>query len=413
MQENERSLLNAMMMDVGILAEMTVEVDQFQSATHRTIFNAIQSLAAKGVTPDVMAIHSELPGLDIAVLLETSSTIGSAANWRHYEKLVKEDWAIARLKILGKMLQEDKESAELIEVVEREICEITRTSGRRGIVKLSSLMARAIDEVERRFHAKGEMPGIPTGLEGFDAVTQGFQKARMYVIGARPSQGKSALALNMALHIAVKEKRTVGFLSLESSMVEMIMRGLSSLGRVESGRITSGFLSTSDFQKIQDGGIQIFNSNLYAWDQPNAKLGDCLSVARQMVRRYGAEVLFLDYAQIVRVPGTTERREAAEEVSMSFKELARELNIPIVLLAQLKRDADERRPGMGDFQWTSQFEQDADVACLIWHKYRENYEIEESFLLMDKVRDGAKAIVPVVFLNQFVTFANKARNEVR
>ena len=140
-----------------------------------------------------------------------------------------------------------------------------------------------------------------------------------------------------------------------------------------------------------------------------AKLGDCLSIARQMVRRYGAQVLFLDYAQIVRVPGASERREAAEEVSMSFKELARELNVPVVMLAQLKRDADGRRPDMGDFQWTSQFEQDADVACLIWHKYGPEYQIEESFLIMDKVRDGAKAIVPVVFLNQYVTFVNKEK----
>lgn len=409
MQDNERALLASLMLDPSIVGEMTIEADQFETADNRDIFTAIMGLIVKGTTPDLKAVRSAMPGVDVAYLAEVSGTVGSAANWKHYEKLIKEDWAIRRIRTLGKMLQEKKESAELIETIEREICAITRIGGRRGIVRLADLMVPAIEEVERRYQAKGAMPGMSTGIDGFDAVTQGLQPSRLYVIGARPSQGKSALALNMALHMAVKDKRTVGFLSLESSNMELVLRGMSSMSRVESGRISSGFLGISDLAKIMDGGGQMAKANMWIWDQPNAKLGDCLSVARQMVRRYGAKVLFLDYAQIVRVPGTSERREAAEEVSMSFKELARELNVPVVMLAQLKRDADGRRPDMGDFQWTSQFEQDADVACLIWHKYGPEYQIEESYLIMDKVRDGAKAIVPVVFLNQYVTFANKAQ----
>jgi replicative DNA helicase len=412
MTETERAFLGSLLLDPSKLCDVSLLPDQMGRDAGE-LYAAIIRLDKQGVKPDYLSLAKALPKMNAADIADIGRAVGSAGNIGFYERELSEAWTREKLRRLGMVLQEKRGVDELLATVERELVEISGVGGKRAVSNVADLMLDFINLVEKRYNSHGEMPGIRTGVNALDACCLGLQPSLLYIIGARPSQGKSALMLNIAAHIAYKEKRKVGLLSLESGMNEIISRLVASMGRVSAGRIKSGVLSAADLQGVLEAGGRIADGFLYAWDQPNAKLTDVVSTCRQMVRKHGCEVLFLDYAQIVRVPGAIDRRAAAEETSMTMKELARELEVPIVMAAQLKRDADGRRPTFADFQWTSQFEQDADVAVLIQHIYKTNsddpYQIESSWLLADKVRDGQKTAIPITFQQEYVTFTDNSR----
>lgn len=407
MTDDERALLGSLLHDPRKVCEVSIGSHNLTDRAGE-ILATIQRLDRKGVEPDIVSVSAELKHIPPAEIALLTSTVSTASNFDYYEGRVKESWTRRKLAALGELLLHSKEPIDtLMASLDRELVEIAGTSGRRPVATVSSQMLGFIETLERRCNLKGEMPGIKCGIEGLDIVTLGLQKGLLYVIGARPSCGKSALMLNMAAHIAYKERRKVGVLSLESGSNEVLARMVSSMGHVSSKNIKAGLLSAGDKQKIMETCATIHGvDTMYIWDQPNAKLTDVVSVCRQMVRKGGCEVLFLDYAQIVRVPGAQDRRQAAEETSMTMKEIARDLQVPVVMAAQLKRDSDGRRPTFADFQWTSQFEQDADVAALIHHEYAgdDPYKIERSWLLADKVRDGGKTAIPLVFKGEYVSF---------
>jgi replicative DNA helicase len=229
----------------------------------------------------------------------------------------------------------------------------------------------------------------------------------LYVIGGRPSQGKSALGLNIAAHVSIKERRPVGFLSLESSTTELLGRLVASSANVNSRNLASGFFSGTDMAGIHKAGELLYAAPLWIWDQPNAKLADTVSTARFMRRQHKVELLVIDYLQLIGVPGAVDRRDSVAQSSMAMKQLARELEIPVVILAQLNRDSDNRRPEMGDFQWSSQIEQDADVGIMLYHKMSgpdEDRTIDKSWLFVEKCRDGKRGSVPVCFRQEYVRF---------
>lgn len=423
-RDSELALLCSIIFNPENIPELLITSDMFKDERNGLIFNAITKLYAKGVSPDYVSLSRYCPTVDPVYITEIGDVTATGVNFKHYEKQVILDWKTRELEKLSMEIREQSEKItndegidSITDGIEKTLNRLVLAENKRQIVDIKDLIPEAVEKIEQKWKNKGKLSGIPTGIDAFDKVTNGLKEGRLYVFGGRPSSGKSLSALGIAQHIVYKEKLPIGFISLESSVDELILRSISSTGSVVADKLSSGILATSDFAKINNACEIMFQDGFYVYDEPNAKLSTVLSKAREMKRKHNIQALFLDYAQIVRVPSAKDRRESSEETSMAMKQLARDLNIPVVMLAQLKRDADEKRPTFGDFQWTSQFEQDADVACLIWHEYEkmsednpDPYKIARSSLLLDKVRDGKKTVIPVNFRGEYVRFEEIKNN---
>jgi len=403
MSEYEGIYISQVLQRPEILNETIILPGMLENWKYKQVFTTVKKMQAKSPA-DLMAISKE-SGIAIHEIAGMEAIAGSPANWRYYENKIVDLWKrkVLKLSLIDKIKDmEHKNANEVIAEIDELLTSLSVSTGNREIINVGDKIMDYLGAVEERRKNEG-MLGLRTGITGFDDATCGLRPTLLYVIGARPSQGKSALALNMVSNIA-KQGIPVGYLSIESSITELIDRLFAIRGRIDARKIQIGMFSGADFHRVMETGAMFKNEKILVWDKPNAYLEDCISTARNMVRGYGVKVLFVDYAQIIRVRGAQEKRAAVEEVSQSMKELARELNVPVVLLAQLKRDADNRRPELSDFQWSSQFEQDADVAALIHHKYdkEKRYKIERSYLLLEKVRDGKRCIVNIVFQPEFL-----------
>lgn len=408
MKEHERYLLSTILMDNAIMYKTSVSEKHFMHMMNRRIYLAVQKCAESGVKADLISIHDADPGINAAYLAEVSGLVPSPANWLYHEGKVLEDYKKTALVALGRKISElasEGETSSVIEMAETELLELGTDGKSRKIMKAAEVMPGVIDVVEQRYKLKGKLPGISTGLDGLDMLTGGLQDDRYFLIGARPSDGKSALAINMACNVALDQKLSVGFISAESSNLEIMTRVLSSEGRIPGGKLMTGILGPADIQTLLDVGARIKPAPLFLYDTPNIRFGELKSVARQMVAMHKVKVIFIDYIQIIR--WEDERlaiHEQVAAVSRGLKQLARELKVPIVGLSQLKRDSEGREPELADLDYSKQLEQDGDVIVLIHHlKPKEDGE-PASILHVKKNRDGAKGTVHVTFRREYVKF---------
>jgi replicative DNA helicase len=348
-------------------------------------------------------------GVETSYIAELTNNV-AINNWRYYQDRVIEKARRYQLKQLIMKIKEWSKtlnSSEIIEKIESEIIQITADVHTKKIEKINKLMFKVIEEIEHQYHSKGKIPGISTGLSNLDTFTLGFEKSKLYYIGARPSNGKTAVMLNIAMHIALNGKR-VGMFSLESGYIQLIKRVLASEGRINSVNISTGYLRESDFGKLMDVCNRVQNSELYLYDKANIDLSELIIQTRRMITMYQVDIIFIDYLQLITGGAGDKEHERIANISITLKGLAREHNIPVVCLAQLRRDADNRRPGLGDFYGSSQIEKDADIAMLIYHK-KEKDETIKSYFLIDKNRDGQTGIIPIVFEKEYVSFREKTR----
>lgn len=413
--DDEKALLSCILLDPDIIFKSTLFEAHFFNPQHRRIFRAMKQCADKNIRIDYISIGDVDPEIDKKNLVTISDRVPSGANWPYYQAKVIETYQRNKLEKLGKMIAElssEKVPGEVIEMAEQELLEIGTNGQTRKVIRMAEVMGDTIHKIEERSKSKGKLPGISTGLDQLNYIIGGLQKSRYLIIGARPSDGKSALALNMATHIAIGEKTPVGIISAESSNYEIASRTISSEGHIIGNRLMTGMLTSSDIQSLLDVGGKINQAPLYLYDAPNIRFTELKSVARQMVAVHKVACIFIDYIQIVQ---WDDKRppfyEQVKNVSLGIKQLARELKIPIVALAQLRRDAEGREPEMADLGDSSQLEKDADVLMFIYHK-RPKQEKEDvgcspyelSFLLVKKNRDGAKGNVNVTFQREYVRF---------
>ena len=304
----------------------------------------------------------------------------------------------------------------MIEGINDTLEKILSNSSEHKIMAVKDLVLPMVNKFEERYKCRGQLSGLQTGFKTLDDLTGGLQNGRLYLLGARPSQGKSAMALNIAGTIANHE--AVGFLSLESAWEEMLTREFAGESGVNSQRLGNGFFTEHDLNGLINAGGVISKKNMYIYDKPNCGLVEVIGQCRRMVNRFKCKVLFVDYLQLVQTTAESDRERVAK-VSKRLKDLARELKVPIVALAQLRRDSEGRRPGLGDFQHSSQLEQDADVGMLLYHtvcdretgKSLKKSKIEDDktellkiYLLIDKNRDGRTGAIQLDFRPEIVTF---------
>jgi len=410
--EHEMTLLAQVFIQDKILNETSVKAEFFTDHKMAKIFGAMVEMNDRNVKPDIVNIHDSVPEVDVGFIANITSVSASTSNWKYYDGVIVDQWKRRKLHDIGMMLTEaEGANDEIIEEAEKGILQIQESGGRQAVVKVGSAIAEHMKTIDDQYRNRGRLPGIATGFAKLDKMTMGLRDRLLYVIGGRPSEGKSALTLNMAQHIAVDSGISVGYISIESSRKEMMNRMLATRARINGEQILSGYLTEENMDKIMDVYRMIYEAPLYIWDQPNATISDVKSVSRSMKRHNGIKVLFVDYLQLIHIPGKDERKDVVAESSMALKALARELGIPVVVAAQLGRDADNRRPGMGDFQWSSQIEQDADVAILLWNQGREDDGDEKSSFLVEKCRDGRRGKIPVRFERSFISFTEEVECE--
>lgn len=400
------ALLSCILHDPMILVETNVQPDMMPGR-HSLIFAVMKELSLSGIRPDFDTIYMDSRLKDCSDLLllicERSYT---ASNWKSFEDQVIEGWKSTKLANLGLMISGSKEkSKDLVNTIELALLELGRVTSGSDIVKIEDLYLPWVERFSERCANAGQIPGISWGFDNIDSSTMGARASQFVVIGARPSEGKSAIGVQMLRHQGLNLGVPVGLITIESSKEEVVTRFIAGGTPVDSMKTALGYVGSSDKSSIARfiGDASSKKEKIFIYDRPGVTLTEVRSACRRMVLNSGVKVIYIDYLQLIRVPGKKDKIAEVLEVSNGLKEIARELKVCVVALAQLRRDDKRERPTMGSIQWSSQIEQDADQIWLLYHK-RDNGQITESRVILEKVRDGVTCDVPVIFEKQFVRF---------
>ena len=386
--EAEQAVLGALLLNWSAMAEVvsTLRPDRFYSLSNQVIYEAMVRLYTKSATGDTISLINELTVENkleqaggAAYIASLTDTVPSAANIDYYANMVLDRAARRDLIHISSELKASsfdlqKESDSLLDEAEQKIFALAEKNETTQIYSAQNIMVKEIELIEARYKSKNQFTGVPTGFAKLDTYTSGFQDSELIIIGARPSIGKTALALSMIQNIACEKRIPCGFFSLEMPYESIGMRLLAQEARVPMNKIRSGMLKIDDVKKIQDAAGRWFEAPLYTVDTPNMKLLDLRAVARRMVKNQGVKIIFIDYIGLISTDDPTAPVfEQVSLISKSLKALARELSIPIVALCQVARDAEGQEPNLAQLRGSGSIEQDADVVM---------------FLHRDRIKDG-------------------------
>jgi len=405
----EKMLLGQMLTDNSIITKVQLNPSDFYSPDNYRYYEAILKCLDDGITADIVTVGTHLTGKDPAKIASLTDGVVSTANWQFYEAEIKKASIKRKLLALVESVKNeitDFSPTDMIEKIEDELTDITKDFKVKSSYSFKESMPGFVDELQKRYNLKDQLLGISTGLKRLDEYILGFQDKFLYYIGARPSGGKSALLLNMALYAMLKEKKTVGIISAESSLNEILTRSFAQEGKINSMQLLSGNYSEQTFGQFTTL-LELFHAaNGVICDEPNISLQFLKREIRKMVKVQKCDIIYLDYVQLISNKNADNVRDRVSETSIALKMLARELSIPIVAAAQLRRDSENKRPTMADFADSSQIEKDADVAIMIYHKD------ENSYLCIEKVRDGKSGDIAVYFKKEYVRFYQREGNWV-
>ncbi|MFC2329597.1 MAG: replicative DNA helicase [Treponema sp.] len=422
----EQAVLGALLLEWGAMSDVVtmLKADRFYSFQNQMIFEAMVSLFKQNVHGDTLTIINELTKLGkieqaggTAYIASLTDTVPTAANVSYYvgivlDAAVRRDLIRMSSELRASSFDETRSSRTLLEDAEKSIFTLSDHNESTQIYEMKDVVSSTIELIDRRYKNNSELTGVPSGIARLDTMTSGFQKSEFIVIGARPSIGKTAFALSMMQTIAVEKHIPCGFFSLEMSYQSIGQRLLAQVSRLPSYKLRSGQLSMADFQKLQDAAGMCYNAPLYIVDTPNMQLIDLRAMARRMKVNQGVQVIFIDYIGLI----TTENPaapvyESVSEISKSLKALARELDIPIVALSQVARDAEGQEPNLAQLRGSGSIEQDADVVLFL-HRDRKIMEdkepVQDAKCIVAKQRNGATGDVMMKFFPTFTKFENSA-----
>ena len=425
--EAEQACLGALLLDPDSLGTVLryIRPEDFYLNSHAEIFSSIISLNEKGQKADLITLTDEMKltgSLEKAggpgYIANLTSITPSAANVEYYARIIQEMSTRRNLIRLASMVtslayDDTSETGPILDQIQSKIFEITQNRRTASYHSIKDLIPGVITVIEQLSNNPNAFTGIPSGLTDLDAMTSGFQNSEFIVIGARPSVGKTALALTIASHIAINLKIPAAFFSLEMSEHALMNRVISAEAQVPGERIRTGRLRSSDLNDLMDAAGRIYEAPLYIVDMPNMKLLELRTMARRLVLERSVRIIFVDYITLVTHENADlPRWEQIAAISRSLKALARELDIPIVALSQLKREAEGKQPNLADVRESGSIEQDADL-ILFLHRDREinktadqRSEQIETELIVAKQRNGPIGKTNVWFKPSFAKFVN-------
>ena len=401
--------------------------DDFYRPAHRRIFEAIVALFNRSDPVDLITLTDELErtaALDASggasYVSGLTSGVPTSANIEYYARLVQGCSLRRRMLALSAELSADARNAgrdvrEVIDAAEQHIFDLSDQQLAGSYRSAREIISPTVAKIEAISRSGAAYTGVPSGYPDLDRLTSGFQESEFIVIGARPSVGKTALALSMATNIAIRADQpvAVGLFTLEMSGFAVMQRVLAGEARIDSTRIRSGLLNPSDWQKITEAAGRIYDAPLYIDDTPGLRLLDLRAQARRMRARNEVRIIFIDYLTLV----TSEhldlpRHEQIAEISRSLKALARELDIPVVALSQVRRETEGRRPALADLRESGSIEQDADVVMFLHREREPEGPRIETDLMVAKQRNGPTEDVKLAFIPRFVRFESYQHGEI-
>ena len=429
--EAEKAVLGALLLDWSAMSEIVslIKSEHFYSQQNQVIFQSLLYLFAQGVTGDVLTVTNELlkrqeleKAGGAAYIASLTDTVPSAANIEYYAKIVL-DRATRRslIKISSEIkassFDETRESRIILEEAEKKIFALADCDQSIQVHPMDEVVNQTIQIVEQRFKNREGYTGIATGFGRLDMLTSGFQDSELAIIGARPSMGKTALALSMIEYISVVNKNPCGLFSLEMSYEQIGQRLLSQISKVPGAKLRSGSMKLEDFQRLNEAAGMCYEAPLYIVDTPNMQLIDLRAMARRMKQKHDVKIIFIDYIGLISTQNPTAPiYEQVSEISKSLKSLARELNIPIVALCQVAREAEGNEPNLAQLRGSGSIEQDADIVMFIHRERKKNEEgeiepVQDAKVIVAKQRNGPIGDVELRFLSYCTKFVNKAPDD--
>ena len=450
--EAEQSTLGAMMMERDAIARAVESLsgDDFYRELHKKIFMVMVTLFDKGEPVDLITVVEDLRRRNqleevggAAYLTALIESCPSSANVESYARAVAEKSVMRQLLKATEQIsadvynQESENVNELVDQSEKRIFEIGSKRLREGFSHIKPLLMQAYDQIERQFQSKGQATGISTGFRDLDDITAGLQPTDLIIVAARPSMGKTALCLNIAHHIALRERKPVAIFSLEMSKEQLVQRLICSEAAINSRDMRRGFLQDSDWHRVTDAVNKLYQAPIFIDDSPGASTFEMRAKARRLTAEHGQlGLIVVDYLQLAHHAGKNENRvQEVSEIARSFKSMARELKCPLVALSQLSRAVEQRedkRPMLSDLRESGSIEAEADVVAFI---YRPSYYKNKTFkkdgthgasmnannepdpdegiaeIIIGKQRNGPTGIIKLGFQPEHARFTNLATEQ--
>lgn len=439
--EAEQAVLGAMLIDKEAIAKATevLSADDFYREAHRVIFSAMLELYNKNEAVDMVTVteilkrDNKLEDIGgIAYITSLANVVLTAANVKYHAEIVAEKSVLRQLvrvstEIAAMGYEANEDVGTMLDTAESRILEISNRKKKNDFTAINDILMDSVQSIESLLQNKGGLTGLPAGFADLDKLTSGLHPSDFIILAARPSMGKTALALNIVQNVALRahkviggEPRSVAFFSLEMSKEQLVNRMLCAEAGIDSQRLRVGEMRDEDWTHLWDACDTMSRAKIYIDDTAGITAMDMRSRARRLKAEHGLDLIVVDYLQLMQGSGkrnnSGDRQQEVSEISRSLKALARELDVPVLALSQLSRSVESRqvkRPMLSDLRESGSLEQDADIVAFL---YREDYynpetENKHTELIIAKHRNGPVDTVNLFFQKQFTKFVGFTKRE--
>ena len=433
--EAEESLISAVLVDNTVLLKI-IEIlspEDFYRSAHQKIYDAMLMLFEKNEPIDLITLTNDLKQKNqlediggASYLASLIDTVPFAVNAEHYARIIYEKSCLRQLihkanEITRECFEDQNDLEYIVDFAERSIFEISERKVSQAFTPISQIIDGNIETLEEKQANKSLVTGVPSNFKDLDRLTAGFQNSDLIILAARPSMGKTALALNIARNAAIEHNVPVAIFSLEMSKEQLSLRMLCAEARMDSSRLRSGFFSMEDWENITEAAGVLAETPIFIDDSPVISSTEIRAKSRRLKMDQNIGMIIIDYLQLMRSNRSMERRDLEiSDISRSLKALAKELNVPVIALSQLNRMLEQRtdkRPKLSDLRESGALEQDADVVAFIYrdevyNKDENNPHKGTAEIILAKQRNGPTGTAVLTFLNAYTRFEDNVSGDM-